>query len=120
MGVIYSGNEEAKVFMLSVSETEYEEFKELLRRGCNTWDTKPQWIRTVADALECNPSQSYGLEVIFQGDDDWFSIRNAVKAEIDNLISYNFYGSRKITDLRYRDSVTGELITYDFILGQRK
>ena len=55
MGCIFSGNTECKVFMLSVSEQEYEEFQQLVRRATNTWDTMPQWVRTVADALEDNP-----------------------------------------------------------------
>lgn len=56
MGCIFSGNTEVGVFMLSVSEQEYEEFKQLVARATNTWDTMPPWVRTISDALADNPS----------------------------------------------------------------
>lgn len=47
---------EKKVIKLTVAGPEYEEFRTLVQRAVNTWDTMPQWVRILSDTLEDNPS----------------------------------------------------------------
>jgi len=49
--IAFSGNVEKKLLQLTVTGKEHEEFVQLLRRGCNTWDTKPKWVQQLADAV---------------------------------------------------------------------
>ncbi len=40
-----------KTIQLTIEEESLEAFKELLRRGCNTWQQMPQEIRELKDTI---------------------------------------------------------------------
>jgi hypothetical protein len=42
--------------ILTVTDAEYEEFKELVSRAINTWDDAPAWIKQLSMELEECPA----------------------------------------------------------------
>jgi len=55
--IVVSG--EDSVLQLTVTGKECEEFKQLINRATNTWDTVPNWVRVVSDTLNNVPNTEH-------------------------------------------------------------
>lgn len=55
MPAFFEANPKKKNLLVAVNGKEFDEFKTVLKRAMNVWDTMPKWVSELSDDMEKDP-----------------------------------------------------------------